>query len=63
MCPRYDWVCDSCKKEADIICKVDEIETIPPELENCCSEPKRHRVIKTANFRLNGYGWAKDGYS
>lgn len=61
--PRYDWKCKNCGKEADIIVSVAEIDTTPPELEKCCDRPDLGRVIKTANFKLNGYGWAKDGYS
>lgn len=61
--PRYEYKCRSCGKEADVICRISEMETTKPdELLNCCEKPDPERQIKTANFQLKGPGWFRDGY-
>ena len=58
--PIYEYTCDSCENELEIIQKVsdDPITTCP----SCNQETLKKRTSRSA-FHLKGGGWYKDGYA
>jgi putative FmdB family regulatory protein len=59
--PIYEYVCDQCGKEIEQFQR--HYEDPPPVCpENEAHGPMRKKVSK-ANFKLEGGGWASDGYS
>jgi putative FmdB family regulatory protein len=58
--PLYEFICDVCHKESEVIQKTSDPPPVCPD--NAEHGPMRKKVSKT-NFNLVGGGWANDGYS
>lgn len=56
--PLYEFVCNTCKKEDELLLKFDEP---PPACKNCSGDLVKK--ISVSAFHLKGGGWYKDGYS
>lgn len=58
--PLYEFQCQDCKKQFEVLCKVSEIQ----EPRTCpgCSSQKTKKLVSRTSFQLVGGGWAKDGY-
>ncbi len=58
--PIYEYVCDSCHNELEVIQKISE-----PQLTECpqCKDSTLKRKTSVSAFHLKGGGWYKDGYS
>ena len=58
--PIYEYVCDSCHNELEVIQKISE-----PQLTDCpqCNQATLKRKASISAFHLKGGGWYKDGYS
>lgn len=58
--PIYEYVCDSCQNELEVIQKISE-----SHLTECpqCGKPSLKRKTSISAFHLKGGGWYKDGYS
>ena len=52
--PIYEYQCESCGHQFDIIQKVsdDKLEICPK-----CNEPKLKKLVTAAGFKLKGTGW------
>ena len=58
--PTYEYECQACKKTWEAEQRISD-----PPITACpaCKEPQAKRLISAgAGFRLEGTGWAKDGY-
>lgn len=55
--PIYKWECKECGTTMEVIQKFDD----PAPICGCGFEMRKQ--ITTCNFKLNGGGWYKDGYS
>lgn len=59
--PIYDYVCEVCNKEFEIIQKMNENDL--HRYPDCdIIECKVKKIISKNNFQLKGKGWFKDGY-
>jgi len=59
--PIYDYTCEVCNKEFEIIQKMNEDDL--PRYPGCDNiECKVKKIISRNNFHLKGSGWYKDGY-
>lgn len=58
--PIYEYICDACQHEFDLIRKVSD-----PAVRKCpeCGRLKVKRKVSLTSFQLKGEGWYKDGYS
>jgi putative FmdB family regulatory protein len=55
--PLYDFRCETCAEEHEVLAKVDEKVSCP----KCGAEMVR--LVSTGfSFELRGSGWARDGY-
>ena len=66
MPPLYNWVCDGCKVEIDVLRSFAEYEQEPQaeELPEATPEPCTHkwrRVVNPAKT-IRGIGWGKKGH-
>lgn len=57
--PIYEYFCKECDKVYEILVFNGKDE--PEKCEKCGS--LLEKIISKANFKLNGSGWYKDGYS
>ena len=57
--PFYEYKCEACGHEME---KLVRMNTPPPECPKCKDTTMKKKVSKTG-FKLEGGGWAKDGYS
>ncbi|HEX7928413.1 MAG TPA: zinc ribbon domain-containing protein [bacterium] len=57
--PIYEYVCETCGKEFEVIQKFSE-----PELKHhdCAPKSKVHRKMSLTSFHLQGGGWYSSGY-
>jgi len=57
--PIYEYICESCHYELEVIQKISE-----PQLKDCpqCNKPSLKRKASMSAFHLKGGGWYKDGY-
>lgn len=57
--PIYEYVCQSCGREAEIMQKLSE-----PPARKCpaCGRLKLRKVISAAGFRLSGGGWYESDF-
>ena len=58
----YQWDCQKCGKQVEVIRKVDDREKGPDEPCELCGCEDFKRVITASAFQLLGGGWFKDGY-
>ncbi len=56
--PIYEYICQKCNKEIEIIQHFDDS---PPECEECGDEMEK--VMSLSSFVLKGDCWYKDGYT
>lgn len=62
--PLYTYRCKDCKDEVDVVQSMEEGDRYlkaRPKCKKCDGEVQR--IIKGANFKLEGRGWERDGYS
>lgn len=61
--PTYDYRCEACGQEVELVQKISEKEA-PVCLNTSCSSygTEMETVIGATSFILKGSGWAKDGY-
>jgi putative FmdB family regulatory protein len=57
----FQYECDSCEKEFELVCKIDDRDKFTDTPCAYCGG-KIYRVIPVTNFHLHGHGWARDGY-
>ncbi|MBT7889067.1 MAG: zinc ribbon domain-containing protein, partial [Deltaproteobacteria bacterium] len=57
--PIYEYICESCHNELEVIQKISEAQ-----LKDCpqCHEPSLKRKASMSAFHLKGGDWYKDGY-
>ena len=60
--PVYEYRCDGCEKESEVLQRWDDPPPVCEE-DRCPSKgrPKR-KLVSVTTFDLRGGGWAKDGY-
>ncbi len=58
--PMYEFICEECKNEQELICKVADANTVA--CPKCGHVPMKRRTSLSA-FQLKGGGWYKDGYT
>ena len=58
--PIYEYNCDSCHQEMEVIQRADE-----EPISDCpqCHEPSLRKKTSLSSFQLKGGGWYKDGYN
>lgn len=56
--PLYDYRCKACQAEIEVLARHDDP---PPRCRRCGGEMRK--LPSLASFRLEGRGWARDGYS
>jgi len=62
--PLYEFKCPKCQGEFEMMQKWNDPLPICPNLECQEGDPVvARRLISPSSFRLNGSGWAADGYS
>jgi putative FmdB family regulatory protein len=59
--PIYEYTCDKCHAELEILQKVDE--EAPKKCSSCGALNSLHKNVSSSAFHLKGGGWYKDLYS
>ena len=57
--PIYEYVCETCGKEFEVIQKFSDLEL---KKHDCSPKSKVHRKLSLTSFHLQGGGWYASGY-
>jgi putative FmdB family regulatory protein len=58
----YQWDCQQCGKQVEVVRKVDDRDRGPEEGCELCGGTSFRRALAASAFTLLGGGWFKDGY-
>ncbi|MBL8950958.1 MAG: zinc ribbon domain-containing protein [Myxococcaceae bacterium] len=58
--PIYEYACEKCGNEVDVLQKIGEAP--PPKCEKCGAKGKMKRRVSKSSFVLKGGGWGADLY-
>jgi putative FmdB family regulatory protein len=58
----YQWDCQQCGKQVEVVRKVDDRDRPPEEGCELCGGTSFRRAIAAGAFLLLGGGWFRDGY-
>jgi len=59
----YQYECKACNHQYEVTQKITDDKLTEHHCDNCGDVQPCIRIIVSANFKLLGEGWAKDGYS
>ena len=57
--PLYEYECSACGHRVD---RLQKSSDPPPVCDACDGAPVMRKLISRSSFKLNGTGWARDGY-
>ena len=62
--PMYTYNCPDCNHTIDLYQSIKEGDTYKETIKECpnCASANWQRIIGKTSFKLEGYGWFRDGY-